>query len=81
MNQYDEERLKYVRLYAKKIRETKFNNKLKNSHARFINSQIEMANVFYKNLILNGEIDKFRKLTGFSENQTKRLIDKFKTSK
>ena len=64
----------YIKLYAKKIRESDFSEELVKQHSEFINSQIEIANNFYKNLGKEKEFEKIASLTNLSINQAKRLF-------
>lgn len=72
----NEENLKYVILYAKKIKKTNFSEKIRKQHNELINSQIEIANNFYQNLAAKKEFNKISKLTGLSLKQSKRIFTK-----
>lgn len=78
MNQIEKqnklEREKYVILIANKIRERNFDNDLRKQHNEFINSQLEIAENFYKNLAREkGGIKKVIQATGLSENQVRKI--------
>ena len=42
------QRLDFIKLLATKIRETNFSKELKKNHIRFLDSQIEISNNFWK---------------------------------